>query len=178
MVGFVATTIATVPATGSAVWDWQYGASDITARGTFTVENPDASGAYLITAITGTRNGKTITGLQPTGTSIPGNEPFLVDNLVFLGSGPQLTSHGFGFSTEGGSFSNPFYADFLSTPGYLEFFSTPPEHSEPPIAFSAVPVSTPEPATVALVLMSGLFFCGLRWRGESSYSFRNPCQRP
>ena len=90
------------------------------------VDNPSADGGFLITNITGTRNGLGITGLQRTGTSIPGNEPFVVDNLVFSGPGPQLTSHGFGFSISNGDFSNPFYADFLPTPGYLEFLSDPP----------------------------------------------------
>ena len=151
---------AALPAHASIVWDWSYSGSGITANGTFTtVDTPNAAGGFLITAITGTRNAETITGLQPTGTPIPGNEPFAVDNLVFAGPGPQLTSHGFGFSTSGGNYSNPFYADFLPVPGYLEFFSKPPfttgtpgpEDSELPVQFSAVIVMTPEPATYVSV---------------------------
>ena len=150
-------TFAVLPANASILWDWNYAGSGITASGTLTtLDTPDGAGGYLITAITGTRNAETITGLQPTGTAIPGNEPFAVDNLVFAGAGPQLTSHGFGFSTSGGNYSNPFYADFLPAPGYLEFFSKPPftngapgsEDSELPVQFSAAPVLTPEPAIV------------------------------
>jgi hypothetical protein len=150
------------------LWKWEYSAPGIAASGTATtVDVPDANGGYLITSIQGTRNGETITGLQPTGTPIPGNEPFAVDNLLFLGPGAQLTVHGFGFATSGGNYSNPFYADFLPTPGYLEFFSAPPfalgapgvEDSELPIQFSAAPV--PEPAGVALVA-AGLFWLALR----------------
>src|SRR4051812_39242416 len=56
-------------------------------QGTFTtVDTPDSAGFYLITGITGVRNGQTISGLQPVGTPIPGNEPFDVDNLVRTGT--------------------------------------------------------------------------------------------
>jgi hypothetical protein len=148
------------PATASILWQWEYSGSAISASGTFlTVETPNENGGYLITAITGTRNGEVITGLQAPGTSIPGNEPYTVDDLVFLGRGSQLTSHGFGFALSGGNYSNPFYADFLSPPEYLEFFSTPPlplgtpgsGSSELPVQFSAAPVSVPEPPTYALI---------------------------
>jgi hypothetical protein len=145
-------------------WSWSYSGAGIAASGTFTTgDTPDGGGYYAITAISGQRNGVTITGLQPTGTPIPGNEPFAVDNLV-RATGPQLTSHGFGFSMADGTFANPFYADFLSTPGYLEFFSAPPfipgapnagpADSELPISFTARLLATPvpEPASLALVL--------------------------
>lgn len=150
------------PASASIVWDWQYSASGITASGTFTtLATPQGNGGYLITAITRTRNGKTITQLQPAGTSIPGNEPYTVDNLVFRGPGPQLTSHGFGFAISGGTYSNPFYADFLPSPVYLEFFSTPGVgHTELPVAFSATPVTVPEPATGVLIFAAvGFMLC-------------------
>jgi hypothetical protein len=157
------TTVAVISFTAhraqaSILWNWTYSGSGIAASGTFTADDtPNASGGYLITGITGTRNNETIIGLQPAGTSIPGNEPFVVDNVVFLGPGPQLTGDGFGFATSGGNYSNPFYADFLPTPGYLEFFSKPPfttgtlgpEDSELAVQFSATP--TPEPASYALV---------------------------
>lgn len=137
----------------------------ITASGTFTtVSAANANGGYLITGITGTRNGKAITRLQPPGTSIPGNEPYTVDDLVFHASGPQLTSHGFGFATADGNYSNPFYADFLPTPGYLEFFSMPGVgHTELPVVFSATPVSTPEPATYVLVFGALVAISGGRY---------------
>jgi len=153
----VAIATFTVPVSASTLWAWKYSGAGITASGTLTtVDSPDAQGGYLITAITGVRNGQTITALQPTGTWIPGNEPYAVDNLVFAGAGPQLTKAGFGFALADGTYSNPFYADFLPTPGYLEFYSIPDSDSstELAIAFSATPVSTPEPATFALLLLS------------------------
>ena len=167
LAGFVIVTLNIAPASASILWKWNYTGSGITASGSFaTLESPNGNGGYLITSITGTRNGKTITGLQAPGTSIPGNEPFTVDDLVFLRPGPQLTSHGFGFSISDGTFSNPFYADFLPTPEYREFFSTPPftagtdalGHTELPVQFSAAPV--PEPATSVSVLGPlALAFC-------------------
>jgi hypothetical protein len=167
---FVLTAIAgavltSIPASASRLWDWHYTASGITASGTFTtLDRPNTDGGYLITQIRGTRNGFAITGLQRPGTWIPGNEPYVVDDLVFPGPGPQLTSHGFGFSISGGTYSNPFYADFLPTPGYLEFFSTPPSgHTELPIQFSATPI--PEPATF-LLMFGGLALGAFRLRSR------------
>ena len=156
----VAALTATTEQAAALSWNWSYSGAGITAHGTFTsTDTHDGSGFYLVTGITGTRNGEIITGLQPTGTPIPGNEPFLVDNLVRLTT-PQLTEHGFGYAIAGGTFSNPFFAGFLQPPEYLEFFSTPPfapgvigpEDSELPILFSATPASVPEPATWALML--------------------------
>jgi hypothetical protein len=171
-------TLTALPANASIQWNWSYSGSGITANGTLTtVDAANSDGGYLITGIAGTRNAETITGLQATGTPIPGNEPFAVDNLIFAGPGPQLTSHGFGFSTSGGNYSNPFYADFLAVPGYLEFFSAPPftpgtpgvEDSELPIRFSAVPVFTPEPASYAAVL-GGLVLIALRCGGRHGWT--------
>jgi hypothetical protein len=147
------------PALGSMLWDWTFTGATVVASGTFTtVDTPNVSGFYLITAISGTRNGETITGLQPAGTAIPGNAPYVVDNLVRIGP-DQLTSEGFGFSTAQGNYSNPFYAGFLSPPTYLEVFSTPSAApgmmvTELPIAFTAVPVSLAEPGSAALLAVA------------------------
>ncbi|MEH2047754.1 PEP-CTERM sorting domain-containing protein [Nostoc sp.] len=137
----------TMPAASALSWNWNYSGTGIEANGTFTTnDTPNNLGFYLITGITGTRNGETITGLQRAGTPIPGNEPFNVDNLISLNT-QQLTGDGFGYSTSGGNYSSPFFASFLPTPGYLEVFSAPPmipgfeslglEDSELPINFSA-----------------------------------------
>lgn len=141
-------------------WNWNYSGAGISASGNFVTEDtPDAAGFYLITGITGTRNGEAITGLQPAGTPIPGNEPFNVDNLISLNA-RQLTGDGFGYFTASGNYSSPFFASFLSTPGYLEVFSASPlavgfqnfgsEDSELPISFSAQLVNVSEPSPLSL----------------------------
>lgn len=154
--------------TASALdWNWNYSGTAIEANGTFTTnDTPNELGYYLISGITGIRNGETITGLQPVGNPIPGNEPFNVDNLISLNS-QQLTGDGFGYSTSGGNFVSPFFASFLPTPGYLEVFSAPPltpgfenlgtEDSELPIRFSATIISVPEPTSIVSLLALGTF---------------------
>lgn len=147
-------------------WNWNYSGTGIAANGTFTTnDTPNDLGFYQILGITGTRNGETITGLQPTGTPIPGNEPFNVDNLISLNT-QQLTNDGFGYSTSGGNYSSPFFASFLPTPGYLEVFSAPPiipgfenfglEDSELPIRFSATIITVPEPTSIPSLLVLGI----------------------
>lgn len=138
----------TMPAASALSWNWNYSGTGIAVNGTFTTnDTPNDLGFYLISGITGTRNGETITGLQAAGAPIPGNKPFDVDNLISLNT-QQLTGKGFGYSTSGGSYSSPYFASFLPTPGYLEVFSAPPitpgsenlglEDSELPISFSAL----------------------------------------
>ena len=179
LVSIAALTATTKPAT-ALTWNWSYSGTGIEAGGTFaTVDTPDGSGFYLITGIAGERNGAAILGLQPTGTPIPGNEPFAVDNVVRLES-PQLTVHGFGYAIAGGTFSNPFFADFLQPPVYLEFFSAPPfapggagsEDTELPIRFSATSALVPQTATWVLLLagLGMLITRGRRhrWREQST----------
>lgn len=155
-------TFGTTQPASALTWKWNYSGTAIEAIGTLTTDNtPDDLGFYQILGITGTRNGETITGLQPVGTPIPGNEPFNVDNLISLNT-QQLTGDGFGYSTSGGNYSSPFFANFLPTPSYLEVFSAPPltlgfenfgtEDSELPISFSATIITVPEPTSILSLL--------------------------
>ena len=103
------------------LWDWSYSGAGVSASGTFTTNDaPDAAGFHQIVGITGTDNGATITRIQPTGTPIPGNEPYSVDNLVRAAE-PRLTEHGFGFSLANGDYGNPFYKGS----SYYEYLSAP-----------------------------------------------------
>ncbi len=142
------------PAQAAMTWSWRYGAPDIVASGTFTTtDHPDVAGYYRITAIAGARNGVAITALQQTGTPIPGNAPYAVDNLV-RARDPQLTKHGFGFALADGDYANPFHADFAKPPTDMEFLSKPPftraSNTELPVRFAAHP-------RAALSMRFGLF---------------------
>ncbi len=146
----LAALVFTAPAQ-AATWDWNYSAAGIAAAGTFTTSDaPDTDGFYTITAITGSRNGVAITGLEPAGSAIPGNDPYDVDNLVSI-AGPQLTWNGFGYALADGGWANPFSDgstawEYLSVPPYPEGAG-----QEVAVVFSAAPV--PEPATGVLALL-------------------------
>ena len=138
------------------LWNWSYTGAGVSASGTFTTNDaPDAAGFYQIVGITGTDNGAAITGLQPTGTPIPGNEPYAVDNLVSAVE-PRLTAHGFGFSLANGDYANPFY----NGSNYFEYLSVPPYKTgagpERPVSFSAAIVPEPSAASLMLTGLVGL----------------------
>lgn len=153
----------------AGTWDWSYSAAGIVAAGTFTTtDTPDADGFFEITAIAGSRNGVAITGLEPAGSAIPGNEPYAVDNLVSI-AGPQLTWNGFGYALADGSYANPFSDGSTA----WEYLSLPPYEQgagqEVAVAFSASPV--PEPATGVLALF-GVVGLAVRCRARRTRSPR------
>ena len=120
-------------------WRWSYQGEGVAASGAFTTKDtPNADGFYEITRIAGEANGVAITGLQPPGTSIPGNDGYPVDNLV-RAEAPRLTLHGFGYALADGTYANPFYGAHFAKPDTYAFFSDPANHrtSEPDVAFTA-----------------------------------------
>jgi hypothetical protein len=120
-------------------WRWSYSGEGVEASGAFTTaDRPDADGFYAITGIEGEMNGVAITGLQPAGTSIPGNPGYPVDGLV-RAEAPQLSLHGFGYALADGTYANPFYGARFVPPGVYAFFSDPKteRHSEPLVTFTA-----------------------------------------
>jgi hypothetical protein len=144
------------PAEALRLWSWSYSGDGVAASGTFTTNDaPDGAGFYQIVGITGTDDGATITGLQPTGTAIPGNEPYAVDNLVSAAE-PHLTTHGFGFWLANGNHANPFY----NGSSYYEYLSVPPYMNgagpERPISFTAAIVPEPSAASLMLAGLAGL----------------------
>jgi hypothetical protein len=123
-------------------WRWSYQGEGVTASGTFTTKDkPNADGFYEITGIKGEANGVAIAGLQPAGTSIPGNDGYPVDNLV-RSDAPQLSMHGFAYALANGTYANPFYGAHFAKPDTYAFFSDPENRrtSEPAVTFTATVV--------------------------------------
>jgi hypothetical protein len=120
-------------------WRWNYRGEGVQASGTFTTaDTPDGDGFYRITRIAGEANGVAITGLQPPGTAIPGNDGYPVDNLI-RAAAPQLSKSGFGYKLADGTYANPFYGAHFAKPDYYAFFSDPSNRrtSEPSVVFTA-----------------------------------------
>ena len=120
-------------------WRWSYSGEGVTASGSLTTKDaPDSEGFYEITGVRGEMNGVAITGLQPAGTSIPGNDGYPVDGLI-KEEAPHLSLHGFGYALADGTYANPFYGARFAPPGVYAFFSDPGNgrHSEPHVTFTA-----------------------------------------
>jgi hypothetical protein len=120
-------------------WRWSYQGEGVTASGALTTkDSPNADRFYEITGIKGEMNGVAITGLQPAGTSIPGNDGYPVDGLIKI-EAPHLSLHGFGYALADGTYANPFYGDRFVPPGVYAFFSDPKtsKTSEPLVKFTA-----------------------------------------
>ena len=123
----IAAALAALPAKASE-WRWSYQGDGVAASGVFTTKDaPNADGYYEITEIKGEMNGVAITGLQPAGTSIPGNDGYPVDSLIRT-EAPQLSLHGFGYALADGTYANPFYGDHFVPAGVYAFFSDPANH--------------------------------------------------
>ena len=134
----IAAALVALPAE-ALEWRWSYQGEGVAASGSFTTtDTPNADGFYEITGIKGEMNGVAITGLQPAGTSIPGNEGYPVDGLVRTET-PQLSLHGFGYALADGAYANPFYGDHFVPPGVYAFFSDTKNSktSEPLVKFTA-----------------------------------------
>jgi hypothetical protein len=134
----IAAALVALPA-DALEWRWSYQGEGVAASGSFTTtDTPNADGFYDITKIKGEANGIAITGLQPAGTSIPGNDGYPVDGLVRT-EAPQLSLHGFGYALADGTHANPFYGDHFVPPGVYAFFSNPANRktSEPLVKFTA-----------------------------------------
>lgn len=141
-----------VSAQASLLWDWRYAGDGVTADGTFVTGNTqDGNGYYLITGISGVRDGSAIVALEPAGEAIPLNAGYPVDNLITAAG--LLTGNGFGYETANGDYANPYDYD-----GFFEFFADPANGttSEPAIDFHAGIVSEPGTAAVMLVGLLGL----------------------
>ena len=180
-VRLLVSSLAAIPLPATALsWQWSFrrpadaASPAVHAIGVLiSTESPDASGFYTINSVMGERNSVLISGLLPAGSVAPGNcysiqTCFTSDNLLrtIQGGAAQLTSHGFNVGFTDGTYSNYFFADFLTPPSYLEFYSAPPFAFIPPTGpqppdselqglFEAKPIPAPLPIAGA--------FIGLGW---------------
>lgn len=121
-------SLATPAAHADIAWSWSYSGVGLAAGGTLVTGNePTAGGWYEALSISGQRNGVAILGLQPTGTAVPGNEAYPVDNLIQQAD-PLLTFRGPGYALADGTYAN-FYSDLgpgSSGTVWYEYFSAAP----------------------------------------------------
>jgi hypothetical protein len=123
------------------VFSFNYNGAGVNASGLITADKTVTPGEWLITGITGYRNGDPITFIP-----IPDPGQFLVDNLLFVPPDPGYfdgTDHsGFVIQTADGLF-DPYY---INATGHFE--SQIPGNFNPgvPITFTASAV--PEPTSI------------------------------
>lgn len=100
-------TARPVDAAADMLWNWSYLNADtnVTAAGTLTTEDLAAE-SHVITSVTGSWNGASITGLAPLHSCC--SPPGWNDNVLVPGE-TRLNKGGFAFAVSGGSKINLFY---------------------------------------------------------------------
>jgi hypothetical protein len=142
----VATALPVTSAQADMRWRWAYTGSRAGASGRLTTtDTADAHGFYEITSIDGSSDGSRITGFQSTGTSIPGNKGYPVDNRIRK-KAPQLTEWGFAIALANRTYASPFYGARFARLGYYVFLSDPVSGRtrEPFVRFAAEPIGERE----------------------------------
>lgn len=150
LAALVSTSIARADGFG-----FSYSGTGLTASGTLTTD-PLSGGSYLITGLSGTQNGQTMTLLDPG--AFQGN-----DNLLYP-SAPLLDEDGFSFVAAGIDY-NVFFNSILSSGPAGYYVSTAPGVLGTAISFSVA--STPEPSSVLLLGFGLLGLIGLRKRATA-----------
>lgn len=154
-----------VPAMAKAdLFDFSYSGDGVTADGvlTATVTSP---GAYLITGITGERNGAPITFFEPGGPAAFYYEDSVIDNVLLVPGAPAFLSStqnsGFDFGTADGLF-NPYYQPNNGT--YYEYRLGSGNAPGIPISFNVSADPVPVPPSLLMLAPGLLGLVGIRKR--------------
>lgn len=150
-------TVAAMAPAIAANFKFSYSGSNIngavSASGTLTTDDYSTEeGNYLITSITGTRNGVAIDSLIPPSSSSSEDNN---DNFLFPNS-PQVDFFGFSYTAAGATY-NLFSVSGGTASAYGE---TSADGVVFPVIFSATPTAVPEPSTVLGTLGAGILFGG------------------
>lgn len=156
----VATAVlAAAPAAQAVTFDWSYTGVDAGVSGGGTMQATyEGSDTYLITSISGTANGQTISGLSGYGGA---------DQTVFYPNPPNVVvdTNGFGFKVGNGSTAYNIYEDFGNFPtgpyhcGAAYCIIGPGDPStlgagDPVFALETLTLTAvPEPSTWAMLLL-------------------------
>jgi hypothetical protein len=160
----MAVLLVSAPSALADTFQFSYSGSGVSVSGLLNA-TPVGGGMYIVTSISGTRNGQPITGLFPCSPIPPAtycaNYGYNYDNLFFPTAAAQFDLHGLVFGVQG--LTNPinlYWEDRIPTPVYMELTwvatgGTPSRlYTYTPVDFSTVAV-VPEPSTV-LLFGSGL----------------------
>lgn len=146
-------TTAAIDPARAAYFEFSYSGSningDVNASGILTTGDYNAvNDSYLITDITGTRNGVKIDFLLPPSSSAFEDSN---NNLLFANS-PQVDFFGFSYTAGGSSYN------LFSISGV--YGEKGADSAIFPVTFSATPTAVPEPSTVLGTLGVGVLFGG------------------
>lgn len=146
----------------------------LTTSDTATVVNNRTG--FLVTSLSGTRNGTSISGLYPAGTDFGGTPN---DNLLFVSDDPFVSGGGIGYELAGSTDKYLFYANGASD--YLEYAEmangTQIFTATPVMATLAPAAAVPEPGIWSMMI-AGFGLAGAALRHKRRRNQRVSYARP